>query len=944
LFNQDLYTVNTMDTHHTKSKLVYSSLEPQANIPGVQSLGGKGYNLALLSKQNTNVPCFVVLNSALFEQFLGESIQKIDHILLKLITDPSEIESVASHCQKLINEGHFCDDLVALINNTAGPIIERSENNLVAVRSSAIDEDSKNHSFAGQMDSFLYVKAGEQLMQSIKDCFCSAFSVRCLSYRLENKLHTPIRPAVVIQQMITGDVSGVLFTGNPLNNNLDEMVINATLGLGEGIVSGLSNADMWVIDENDDVTISQFNDKTEKVIFDHDRGYGTKTETIAKQASHLPTLNASDLKSLVKTGKQIENFYDGVCQDIEWTIRKGKLYILQSRPISTLSHISKNSPRTILDNSNIVESFSGVTSPLTFSFASRVYDKVYQQYFSAMGIPRHRIRKLSSSFSSMLTYFNGHIYYNLNSWYKTLSLLPFYTINKSNLDLSIGVQTRSNIEKNGATTRLARYAYDIPLATFALIRIACLYLTRRSSRKRFINRFNKVVNPYLHENYHNWSNQEISEAYHKMEDVLLQQWKCPIINDFFAETFYGLLTKLIRSSISDLNPNLNPNLNIESLQNDLLCGQGQVESLKPTTELMAIAKSIKDNIELHTLFVQTHEDELNERILCDNSKFPQLKKRINLYIMEYGYRCVNELKLEEKTIKDEPKILFRMLKNYLKGTFDGNKLYQNDKSHIRLKAQYTLQTSLDGKPLKKRLAKWLVENTQEHIQAREELRFCRTKVFAIVRNIMNAYGKNLSEKNLITAPSDIYYLTITEIMDLLDTKSANVGITKDLVQLRKSKAKEQLSLSAPVRIHMYGDQNEQNYVEVYSNSECNNQSEDSGLFVGTACCPGVISGKIKVLHDFKNIELNGEIIVAKRTDPGWVTLFPCISGLIVERGSVLSHSAVVAREMGIPTVVGIRGITDKLKDGDEVEINGSEGNVRLLHQNTLKDQPALTEI
>jgi pyruvate,water dikinase len=233
---------------------------------------------------------------------------------------------------------------------------------------------------------------------------------------------------------------------------------------------------------------------------------------------------------------------------------------------------------------------------------------------------------------------------------------------------------------------------------------------------------------------------------------------------------------------------------------------------------------------------------------------------------------------------------------------------------------------------KKRKFKKILRKTRFHIKYREELRFMRTKIYGIIRSIMNAIGRNFYQDKIIMNSKDIFYLTVDEVFELIEGRSPNQHILKDLIELRKKDFEAQKLQEGYERMYFYGDIYRNNFVEILSDSEIEimDENSDPNKMQGVPCSPGIIENVAKIVLTPEDATLNGEILVTKRTDPGWVPLFPSISGLLIERGSVLSHSAVVAREMGIPTVVGLRKVTEKIKTGDRLKLDGGSGMVEKL--------------
>lgn len=898
--------------------LVYIS----GSNPEVTSIGGKAKNLDWLSQHGVNVPRWFSVTVYFFEKFMGDDIKKIDSLLSpKKLRGKNLSKNCAAIC-KLIQAKRFDRGMKEAIETHLNEQFGECSNLYFSVRSSAVDEDSMQYSFAGQLDSFLYVKYGEELFTAIKKCFASAYSERVMSYRLNNRIPVAgVRPAVIVQEMIFGEVSGVVFTANPLNNNTDQILINAAYGIGEGVVSGELDTDSWVIDPRNKIVRSKIAVKREKITFDDVRKFGTVKKPVDEALWHTPALSEEQVVELAKTARKIEALFGGVFQDIEWCMKNGMLYILQSRPITTFSGINRAMPRTIYDNSNIIESFSGVTSPLTFSFASTMYEAVYRQFYELMGTPRDKIESLSEVFRNMLAYINGRVYYNLNSWFISLQLLPGYNLNKEFMENMMGVKNPVDIHKQETISLAKKIFYEIPFALKGIVSVLYHLMTLDSKINKFIKNFYDATSEYMDEAFDTYSSVEIIQLYNFFIRKVLREWKAPIVNDLYTMIFFGMLTKKIKS------------LGIEggeNLQNDLLSGQGDLESTKPTKEIIRIANWIQGDESLRELFIKKKEKELIDLILNRKEKnLERVREKIVRYISEYGFRCMNELKLEETSLKEDPTFLFTMLKNYLQKDPIDLEAQERHEKEICRKAEAAVYANVKG--FKKISFKMVLKNARKAIRNREELRFMRTKIFGIERRMFKRIGTIFHEEGLIERPEDIFFLHLNEIFELIEGRSLNIGIVRNIIALRRKKDREFRTIDMPERMYYFGNFYAGKRLDIVSDDEeAGGETNVPGVFKGVPCCPGVIEGSVKIVLSPADAKLNGEILVAKRTDPGWVPLFPSVSGIIIERGSVLSHSAVVAREMGIPTIVGLRGITEKLVSGEKVRMNGSTGIVEKL--------------
>jgi len=904
-------------------ELIYT-INQDTGIPDVNRIGGKARNLAILSKSDINVPEWIVLTTDFFNKFMGKQLKTIDSLLSSDCSNENDIKQISFQITALILSKKFSKTLKETIQNNLAIILSKDIKTFFSVRSSAVDEDSLDFSFAGQLDSFLYINNDDHLFESIKKCFASAFSERVMMYRYTHHIpFTGVRPAVILQEMIFGDISGVMFTGNPLNNDVEQALINSTYGIGEGIVSGELDADTWIVDQYNEIVEEKIVPKKEMITFDHQTGYGTQKAFVEDENVDKASLEHESVLTLKKIGDRIEKIFEYIPQDIEWCVHNNTFYILQSRPITTLSHINKSFPKTILDNSNIIESYPGVTSPLTFSFASMCYNTVYRQFYSTMGVSQERINELSSSFRTLLCYIDGRIYYNINSWHKTLQLLPGYKLNSELMDTMMGVKNPTKIDTTPSLTFSDKFFVEIPRLLQGVYNILGSFSALDKTMESFIETFNQVTQPYMDEKFESYPNARLIDIYEKeIDPKVLNNWKAPIINDLYVMIYFGLLTKLMKKL--DIENN-------DSIQNDLLCGEGEVESTKPTIEIIKISNWIRNDKSLMNEFHSKSEAQLQKDLLESNdSRYSIIQQKLKHYISEYGFRCMGELKLEESSLKEDPTFLFTMLKNYLKKDPIHLKEMEEKEKNIRASAESIVYSAIS--PALKPVFTYVLNNARKAIKNREKLRFMRTKIFGIMRSMINAIGRNFSNDGLIDQPKDIFFLHFDEITQLIEGRFLGVDQVKDIIHIRKKADDHYFQKEPGERLYFYGDIYKRNVVEIltdYSLDDSTGEIDDH-TFKGVPCSPGEIEGIAKIVLSPQDANLNGEIMVTKRTDPGWVPLFPSVSGIVIERGSVLSHSAVVAREMGIPTIVGLRGITEKIKDNDRIQINGATGIVRII--------------
>lgn len=784
-----------------------------------------------------------------------------------------------------------------------------------AVRSSARGEDGADHSFAGQYDSFLYVEESE-LPDRIRRVQQSGQSDHLKTYQSSKEIDQVECPSALVQRMLKPDVSGVAFSADPVSGRTDHSLVSALWGTGTALVSGEADADVWRLDSTDRIIDRQIADKQYQHTHSHKQTEGVARCTVGEDKRHIPCLNDTQIAEVATMARRCASYF-GCPQDIEWAYENQCLYLLQSRPITTLHSTSENTePLTVWDNSNIAESYSGITSPMTFSFAQRAYEHVYREFCALLSVPAQRIRDNDAVFSQMLGHIRGHVYYNLNSWYHVLAMLPGFSLNRAFMEQMMGVkepmpeEVVQNILKQTQTGKIKdSLAF---LRTCAGLLKNHLHLP--SQIDAFQRRLNKALEPGplpLTE----MSGQQLAQHYHDLESQLLQRWDAPLINDFFAMIYYGVLQSLCEKWLDD-----------PSLQNTLLLDAGEIISAEPPRRILAMARICSTDSALTNTLANPESDSTHK--LDALRKHPELYQAFKTYLNDFGDRCLEELKLESPTVGDNPQSLLTgigvMAQRQRNQT--RSEIEHHSQDPIAPDATQRINDSLTG--IRKKIFFWVLQHTKNRVRDRENLRFERTRLFGRVRQILLELGKRLHHDSWIDSPKDVFFLTLEEVMASQET-NASPGTLRSVVTSRKQ---EQASYTTPPpdRFETRGEIKPESELTPTQSASIHTNTDDQSL-QGTGACPGIVRGTVRVVTDPANATLQqGEILVAQQTDPGWVVLFPAASGLLVERGSLLSHSAIVARELQLPCIVSIRHITRKLQTGDRVEMNGRTGEIKLL--------------
>ncbi len=782
-----------------------------------------------------------------------------------------------------------------------------------AVRSSARGEDGAEHSFAGQYDTFLYVDPTD-LIEKIRKVRQSGQSEHLKTYQSSQDITHTHTPTALVQAMLTPDVSGVAFSADPVSGKRSHTLVSGLWGTGSALVSGDADADTWTVDEHHQIISRSIADKSHQHTPDPSSEEGIKLTPTPAEKRGIPCLSDRQIIEVANLARMCADHF-GCPQDIEWAIEGGQLYLLQSRPITTLGHTpDPDAPLTVWDNSNIAESYSGVTSPMTFSFAERAYEHVYREFCKLLSVPTQRIIANDDVFPNMLGHIRGHVYYNLNSWYHVLAMLPGFSVNRGFMEQMMGVkepmpdEVVREILKKTQTTKIRD--------TWALVKTVTGLIRNHRSLQKQIDAFYQRLNNALEspeKPLTEMSGRELTQHYQNLESQLLKRWDAPLINDFFAMIHYGVLKSLCEKWLGDA-----------SLQNSLLLDAGDIISAEPPRRIMAMANRVAPHPSLSQLLADP--DAPTNQKLTSLQEYPSIYQEYNNYLNEFGDRCLEELKLESPTVGDNPQSLLTGI-----GVMAlRHPLGPTQPATVPGPAPEPAPDptrSLHG--IKRRLFHWVLKNARDRVRDRENLRFERTRLFGRVRQIIVELGKRLHHDQVIDQPDDIFFLTITEVMGAYEG-TTELAPLKALCRERKEE-QARYKTAPPDRFETRGP------LAHYTHFTPTTQEEpyDGEQLLGTGACPGIIRGPVRVVTDPRNATLReGEILVAQQTDPGWVVLFPAASGLLVERGSLLSHSAIVARELQLPCIVSIRNITTILKTGDIVEMNGSTGDVKILSPET----------
>ena len=748
-----------------------------------------------------------------------------------------------------------------------------------AVRSSGRDEDGSSHSHAGQFLSVLEIDAGDVPAAALQ-VWLSGSTESLRAYRATRGLDPAGgAPAVIVQRLVRARAAGVAFSADPVSGRRDRFVISAIAGLGDRLVGGEADGDDYVLDAGSHAVV---------------------------QGPAKGVLSAADLAALGALIARVAAAR-GSAQDLEWAFEGERLFLLQARPITTaLREAALPDPLvTIFDNSNIVESYPGLVSPLTYSFAQYAYARVYRRFVALLGVAPGRIAQSAPVFDNMLGRVDGRVYYNLVNWYRALALLPGFSLNRAHMETMMGVSEplpaaisagigpapATGIAKVVEYGRMARAGFGLAFEALRLKRTIRGFYARLDAA--LTGRSEAVAAMPL---------SALTREYRTIEASLLDRWDAPLVNDFLCMIAFGASRKLLERWCGP-----------EGLEihNAVMIGQGDIVSAEPAKRIATMGRLAAGKPELIAALQRGDRT----AAMAD----PELAPEVDAYLAKFADRCTQELKLESITLDQDPTPLLAAIAAAALTPRAAH--VQGEDGLLRL------DRILKDRPVRRRLARLAVGWARDRVRDRENLRFERTRIFGHARRVFVAMGHQLAAQDAIETPRDVFLLTVPEVLGAIEGFGTTADL-KGLVATRKAEmARAAERPDPPERITVTGAAGLSSVGIVGTDPTPADATERARK--GTGCSAGTVRARARLIRDPRREALvQGEILVASHTDPGWIAVFSNASAIVVERGSLLSHSAIVAREMGIPCVVGLKGALDWIVDGETLSVDGGSGEVR----------------
>jgi pyruvate,water dikinase len=899
-----------MTKDFTVMKMVLSLDAPGAMLAAV---GGKGANLARLARADFPVPAAFLITTAAYRGFVAANGLEgwiLERIRQTETADPAALEAVADEIRSRFDAGVLAPALAQELVAAYHTLGARA----VAVRSSATAEDLPDFSFAGQQDTYLNVVGEAALLKAVVHCWGSLWTARAIGYRSRNRIpHDQVALAVVVQEMVQSEAAGVLFTANPLTGKRNETVIEATLGLGEALVAGQVEPDQYVVETaTGNILSATIGAKTVTI---HSReGGGVVTTTVdAAQQQALPD---AAIRKLTDLGRRVAALYQAP-QDIEWAWAGGKLHLLQARPITSLYPIPPRLPVSPVEVCFSVGAVQGMLDPITPLGRDLLTCMVVVAFGRAFGF-NHTLA------TQTVLHTAGE-----RLWARVTPLLR-NRIGRRLADI-VG-----RVADAGIGQALAQVMSEPGWPAPGWPRLATV---------RHIVHFLRHVAPILVRSllWPDWSRrtlqEQLNEGVERFATKSAAATTLPARLALIEQDLIDSVALFFPQAIGRLAPGMLMLNRLIALANEtwrddearrrrvLEVARGLPHNV--TTEmdlaLWATAHQIVQDAAALAHFQQHDAAGLARQYLAGTLP-PVAQETLAAFLRRYGMRGLAEIDLGRARWRENPIQVVQTVQSYMQIS-DPSQAPDTVFRRGEEVAQgiiADLQASLRCQPrgfLKAHLAGWMARRFRALAGLRESPKFFFVQLLGILRQGLLQSGEELVRQGVVEQPDDLFFLHLDELKGL----AAGYAIDwKALVAARRTQyEREKLRHQTPRLLLSDGR-------AFYDGVKPAALARD-GLLVGTPVSPGVVEGVVRVIFDPNMGQLApGEILVCPGTDPAWTPLFLAAGGLVMEVGGLMTHGSVVAREYGIPAVVGVHEATTRLQSGQRIRVDGSSGEIALL--------------
>ncbi len=864
----------------------------EINKSMIMDVGGKGVNLGELTKiNNINIPDGFCVTTKAYQKTIEGNIEleKLFSELSGLMPeDRGEISSVSKRIREIIENIKIDSDIE---NEILSELSDYDKKQSFAVRSSATAEDLPTASFAGQQDTYLNIKGNHEIIRYITKCWASLFTDRAVTYRIKNKFdHKKVLLSVVVQKMVMSEASGTMFTADPMTSDRKTLSIDAGFGLGEALVSGIVNPDIYKVKYG---SIAEKNIGIKKIEI-KPAAYGETEElNIDDKRKGMQVLSDSQILDLAGIGRNIEAYFNSP-QDIEWCLYNDEFYIVQSRGITTLFPIpdckGKETPRVYMSIGH-TQMMTDIIRPLGMSF----FEMISESTMDRIG---------------------GRIYADITHDLSSYAGKKRLVMATGKQDPLIQYALNNLIKDKDFMKSLPRGERNIKGGIFTF---KSLLETFNVSRKN---------NPYIIENLLEGFEKEIKETDNLLTELseaealeFIQEDKEKLLSMAYNPTMLGAIIAGIMVS-DTINKSVEKWIGEKNVV-DIL--SKSVEH-NVTTEMGLALCDLSDVARKYPDIINYISDSPGGDTLLEDIKGlhggDEVVEAFKLFLDKYGMRCPGEIDItkdrwEEKPAKLVPLILNNI--NVLKSREQQEK-FEAGKLTAKAKENEIIR-HLESMPGGNKKAKKLKKNIsilRNFIGCREYPKYYIVRRYKIYKRALKNIADTLAAKGIIKEAEDIYYMYFDELKEAVAANKFDYNV----IEKRKNEYTHFEKLTPPRIITSDG------YVPSMKMSSAN---IPEGSLSGIPVSSGIVEGRARVILSMNDAKVeDGDILVTQFTDPSWTPLFVTIRGLITEVGGFTTHGAVITREYGLPGVVGIENATKIIKDGQKIRLNGTEGYVEIL--------------
>lgn len=883
--------------------VLYLSEIDRTSLPEV---GGKGASLGEMTKAGFPVPGGFCVTTAAYREFI-RSCEEMDELidLLEGVRhdDLERVRALGESVRNCLRSQQMPE---AIKDSILEAWRRTGDFKAYAVRSSATAEDLPTASFAGQQETYLNVRGGERLLEAIRDCWASLFTDRAISYRARSGFgHRTVYISVVVQEMVFPEVSGIMFTADPVTGRRKTASIDASFGLGEALVAGLVTADHYTVHSG--AIVDKKISKKLIAIYSVPEG-GTIKKDIQAEKQEVQALSDDRILELARIGERIEAHY-GTEQDIEWCLANGKFYILQSRPITTLYPV----PRVPEDGLHVLISFGHV---------QMMMDAMRPLAISALQSFLNFARPALGS--DVLVEAGGRLYIDPTllltfrpAQYAAPKILGVM-FDERMADTLKEVFGRPDFQrphgkriKIGALVKLAR----VVIPGLGKAAIQALFYDPVRKRERLVASTGlmwKEVEKSIADSAGPERIRRIRNGLEKLLPTFI-----PIMIPYLVA---AIATSRVILAMLKKQYGEKKGAYMFSRLNKSLPGNVTTESGLAVGDLADTARQYPEVVE----YLGTAKDATFYGGLLRVRGGPEFKRDLDRFMDLYGMRSPGEIDITNPRWRDSPTLLVQPILSHIRsvGPAEHRERFRQGEEDARRAAAEILsdmRKSILG-PVKARAMARLIRVYRNLMGMREYPKYLLMQQFYVFRQGLMEEARGLVEKGILPQDQDVFYFSLDELIALEEGRFS--GNVPELIAARK-KLLEQYRKLTPPRV-MTGEG------EILTGKRRTSGAPE-GAIIGTPASAGVVEGIARVVMKPENAYLNpGEILVAPFTDPGWTPLFNSAKGLVTEVGGMMTHGSVIAREYGIPAVVGAENTTRLIKNGDRIRVDGDQGFVQIL--------------